>query len=61
MTSVFALGQLFWGRVLPVLLLIALGSLFQCRMLMGAITLNIGRGIITYLATAAIRPRPKEF
>ncbi len=45
MASVFALGQLFWERVLPVLLLIALGSLFQCRMLMGAITLNIGRGM----------------
>jgi len=38
--SVFALGQLFWERVLPVLLLIALGYLFQRCMRVDAATLN---------------------
>jgi len=37
---VFALGQLFWERVLPVLLLITLGYLFQRRMRVDAVTLN---------------------
>jgi hypothetical protein len=35
-----ALGRLFWERVLPVLLLIALGYLFQRRMRVDAATLN---------------------
>ena len=40
MTSIAALGLLFWERVLPILLLVALGYLFQRRMKIDASTLN---------------------
>ena len=40
MTLVAALGTLFWERVLPILLLIGLGYLFQRRMGIDATTLN---------------------
>lgn len=40
MTLIGALGLLFWERVLPILLLVALGYLFQRRMKIDASTLN---------------------
>jgi len=40
LTSIAALGLLFWERVLPILLLVALGYLFQRRMKIDASTLN---------------------
>lgn len=40
MTLLGALGQIFWERVLPILLLIALGFWFQRRMRVDASTLN---------------------
>ncbi|MCS7187717.1 MAG: hypothetical protein RMK89_12300, partial [Armatimonadota bacterium] len=40
MAFVSALGLLFWERVFPILLLVALGYLFQRRMKVDASTLN---------------------